>query len=423
MPPNPPGILTRVRQSAARQRSSHSRLLQPLPPAPTSSRTTRLDAIVVPASRRAHRLRHVLDLAVRTGTRLVVLASHDCQVDEVSALIARTPGSRALLVRIPGGYRHDLLHLETSDPSFRALNSGRDSNLSMKRNLGLVLARLRGWHKIMFMDDDLLPFSAESVHRIAHHLEDRRFAGLRTTSFEDNSVVCHANRLAGSRQGIFVSGAALGVNCADLPLDVFPDIYNEDWFAFAREAERADVGCAGEARQLQFNPFEDPQRAAREEFGDVLAEGLYALFSQGDGLGRATRGYWERFIASRASLITGIEQRLASIDTHESVQAQASLDVAKQQLASVSSSDCLRFIDAWQADRRRFAEDTARLRVVPSNHQAFDLLGLTEWQVAEFGTAEVPTRFLPMATAQPSRLGAGGKRNRSSTRSPALSNA
>jgi hypothetical protein len=397
--------------------------MQPLAAAPSSSTTTRLDAIVVPASRRAHRLRHVLDLAVGTGTRLVVLASHDCQLDDVSALIARTPGSRALVIRIPQGYGHELLRLETSDASFWTLNAGRDSNLSLKRNLGLVLARLRGWRKIMFMDDDLLPFPAEYLRRIAHHLEFRRFAGLRTTAYEDNSVVCHANRLAGSRQGIFVSGAALGVNCSDLPLDVFPDVYNEDWFAFAREAERADVGCAGEARQLQFNPFEDPQRAAREEFGDVLAEGLYALFSQGDGLGRATRAYWERFIASRASLITGIEQRLTSIDTHESVQAQASLDVARKQLQTVTSARCLDFVDAWQNDRRRFAKDTARLPVVPSNDHALGCLGLTEWQVAEFGTAEVPKRFLPTASAQTSPLGAAGKRSRSSTRAPALSNA
>ena len=49
----------------------------------------------------------------------------------------------------------------------------------------------------------------------------------------DNSVVCHARRLAGRFQDVFVSGAVLGVHCNSLPLSFFPDIYNEDWFFFA----------------------------------------------------------------------------------------------------------------------------------------------------------------------------------------------
>jgi hypothetical protein len=383
-----------------------------------------LDAIIVPAARRAHRLRHVLELAVQCQTRLVILASHRCQVKEVSEVIAGTPGSRALVVRLPADYEHPLLKLETSDLAFHDLSAGRTSNLSQKRNLGLLLARLRGWRKIMFIDDDVLPIAPNLVSRVAHHLESRRFAGLRTVSFEDNSVVCHANRLAGADQGIFISGAALGVNCSDLPMDVFPDIYNEDWFAFAREAEKADVGCAGKARQSAFNPFEDPQRAAREEFGDVVAEGLYSLFSQGDGLSRATEDFWDQFINSRGNLISTIEQKIGHISTHESVQAQKSLKASCEQLDWISSADCVRFIQAWQFDRQRFASDSARLETVSSYPEALDYLGLRDWQIAEFGRAQVPTGFLPATHAispQASRFGAPRRRNRSSMRSPEFS--
>jgi len=37
----------------------------------------------------------------------------------------------------------------------------------------------------------------------------------------------------------------------------------------------------GTARQQAYKPFADPNRAATEEFGDLLAEGLYALFDDG----------------------------------------------------------------------------------------------------------------------------------------------
>jgi hypothetical protein len=360
------------------------------------STTTRLDAIVVPASRRAARLRHVIELAAECQTLVVVLASHQCDVREVAALIAATPRSRALIVNVPLVHDHEALSLGTSAPEFRLLSAGRSSNLSLKRNIGLLLARLRGWRKIMFLDDDILPLTPDDVRRVAHHLETRRFAGLRTIAKPDNSVVCHANRLVGAEQGIFVSGAALGVNCADVPLDVFPDIYNEDWFAFAGEASTMGVGNAGDARQLEFNPFADPRRAACEEFGDVLAEGLYALFNDGGHRAQATRAFWARFIASRAELITTIDATLKrQVETHESVQAQASLARSLEQLAMIHPEDCVHFLDVWQQDQNRFAAASAKLSGGTPYRDAFAYLGLPDWQLAEFGNALVPTRYLP----------------------------
>ena len=96
----------------------------------------------------------------------------------------------------------------------------------------------------------------------------------------DNSVVCHARRLAGMSQDVFVTGAVLGVHCNNLPLSFFPDIYNEDWFFFAEEAAPRRLPRVGRARQLEYDPFANPDRARREEFGDLLAEGLYALFGE-----------------------------------------------------------------------------------------------------------------------------------------------
>jgi hypothetical protein len=205
-------------------------------------------------------------------------------------------------------------------------------------------------------------------------------------------VVCHANRLIGREQGIFVSGAALGVNTAsNHRIDVFPDIYNEDWFAFAGEAENYGVAHVGDIGQLSFNPFENPQRAGHEEFGDLIAEGLFALFSDNFPLNRATEAYWAHFIAERRTFIQKIREQLKEHETHERVQAEKSLQRAEFRLNDITPADCTAFLAAWQNDRRRFTSVAKRLTGAKDYGAAFGSLGLEHWQEARFGVARMPT--------------------------------
>jgi hypothetical protein len=67
----------------------------------------------------------------------------------------------------------------------------------------------------------------------------------------------------------------------------------------------------GQASQLTYNPYARPDRARREEFGDLLAEGLFALMGHvdpsvrfGELLRAADESYWSRFIEARHNLIT-----------------------------------------------------------------------------------------------------------------------
>ncbi|NMO50815.1 hypothetical protein HH310_06365 [Actinoplanes sp. TBRC 11911] len=378
----------------SRHHAHHHRLLRKLDwgPATLSSRRP-LDAIIIPASRKAHRLGPLIDLASLCDTPLVLLASHDCDINEAATLVASRPGSaRVVLVDVPTEIDQPALRLATSDKRVRAFSGDRDSNLSLKRNIGLLLARHRGWQKIMFLDDDITDITPDDVNRVAYYLDTNLFAGFKTLQFPDNSVVCHANRLAGRPQGIFVSGGALGVNTAgDRALDVFPDVYNEDWFAFAGEVQRHGVAHVGNIGQLEFNPFKDPARATFEEFGDLLAEGLYALFTDVGGLHRATENYWARFIEDRAKLIEGIQLDLAGHETHEKVQATESLKEAWKQLHTIQPADCVEFLGVWEQDRQQFGQASRQAtRRTLDYHAAFEELGLKSWQEARFGVARMP---------------------------------
>ena len=304
---------TEPRRLARRSRlDSHTVLTCDTRGLPASPASRPVDAIVVPASRGARALDGAAHLATRLNARLVALCSGATSGAAVAARLVARSDCTALVVDIPVGYRHELLPTRTASSRFRILNGNRHNDLSLKRNLGLLMARLSGWSKILYLDDDIgevvdgcpVGLPVDTVYRLATQLDAHQVAGLSCRDFPDNSVVCHARRLAGFEQDTFVTGAALGVNCNDQPLPFFPEQYNEDWFFFSRLTARRSLAHVGYATQAPYDPFAHPVRAQQEEFGDLLAEGLYALFEdqpeEMDYFRRfdeADASYWERCIA------------------------------------------------------------------------------------------------------------------------------
>ncbi len=388
----PTAVETPPSKARISQLSSHRGLMHDVSQVkPTQSgRRQPLSAIVVPTARRADQLIRAIQLAADAETMLVVLGSQQSEIDEVAAQVAKVPGSRALIVDVPANFRHPYLNPSANSDVFRRLSAGRDNDLSLKRNIGLLLARLLGWHKIMFLDDDVTVKGAEDLSKLASQLDGTQVAGLLCRQFPDNSVVCHANRLRGHKQDVFLTGAALGVNCADQPLPFFPDIYNEDWFFFFGHATHGRLPAVGTAMQRRYDPFANPDRARREEFGDLLAEGLYTLISMGLDLPVARRSYWEAFSSARQGLIDEIAVDLRDrLDSNENLQALRSVEAAADQAALISPDDCVEFIDAWQHDRDVFEHVAARLGNVGSFADAFDLLELPNWRAAAFANTDL----------------------------------
>ena len=55
-----------------------------------------------------------------------------------------------------------------------------------------------------------------------------------------------------------------------------------------------------------------PQRAAWQEFGDVIAEGLYTLLHLGLEVQQATHDYWAYFLEARRNFLEAIADASAS---------------------------------------------------------------------------------------------------------------
>jgi hypothetical protein len=318
-------------------------------------------------------------------------------LEDVAKGVARTPGARSLIVQIPDGWKHTRFPTRTSVHDFQEASAHRASDLSAKRNIGLLLARLHGWSKVVFVDDDITSLPADNIARLAARLDNHQVAGLLVKDYPDNSVVCHARRLAGLWQDIFVTGAVLAVHCSDLPFSFFPDVYNEDWFFFAETAAARDLPRVGYARQVPYDPFESPERARREEFGDLLAEGLYTLM---DGahpsvpfdvqIRAASHAYWSGFIAARHQVITETFETLdrflkRNAENRRVAAALASLEASEDQRAQITPDLCVNFLNDWRADLSDWQKFSNKLSNVASTQDAMEILELETWMQLQFG--------------------------------------
>jgi hypothetical protein len=348
-----------------------------------------LDAVIVPASRPAWNLDQAITLARASHCALLILCSHRAKPAEIHELLAERSFDGAIVVDLPAGYGHEMF-------DFRALESIKDdlpaacfyyaSDLSMKRNIGLVVARMLGWRRIFFFDDDIRDINAPDVHQTVAMLCSYHIAGMRVTNFPDNSVACHAHRMTRGRQDVFVTGAALAVDCQQ-KIGFFPNIYNEDWLFFYDDAARGRLGSSGhEVTQLRYDPFDDARRAEWQEFGDVLAEGLYALLDRGLGLKHATREYWHDFLRARQIFIDKIIER-SEMATPE-IKERLLLSVGQAQKCSIGIVPAVleHYIRLWRRDlhdwEQRLAQ-VSQLRSPDTALRALDLVRSTERRSAD----------------------------------------
>ena len=357
------------------QSESHAGLLDELHDGPAHAR---FDAIVVPTYRAVPGLRKCIGLARRTQTPLIVMCSRNVTEDEVTKRAAQD-NVRAYAFDLRSRNPLGIDFATSEDEELSAASPGWNRDLSMKRNIGLVLARLLGWTRLMFLDDDIYSVGQQDVAALAAALENHGVSALIPKWFPDNSVVCHAHRLSGGKQGVFATASGIGVRCDHDELAFFPNLYNEDWFFYANEAANHRIAKVGKSRQRKYNPYGDPVRAAREEFGDLLAEGLYARLDINEGIWDVDTDYWRDFIKRRMEFHQRVLAALGGIDGPERSEADKagrSVRAAKDQLAEITPELCQRFMRLWREDLERWRTYLAGLPHLDSLEDAFQYLDI-----------------------------------------------
>ncbi|MBO3743100.1 hypothetical protein [Actinoplanes flavus] len=308
-----------------------------------------LDAIIVPTASKTGALRHAVQVGQEIDCPVVALCSRDASAVQ-AWWIAQHEGAALMAVDVDRTLAGKLPSFAT-DHQLRAGGFAGASDLSLKRNLGLVLARGSSWRRVLFLDDDIHIDEPKRLHHIAGLADRYRAVGLANHGFADNSVVCHAYRAVGGAQDTFIGGGAMIVDTARTK-SFFPNIYNEDWLFLLGDGVPFTAARAGTMWQRTYDPFANPARAVAEELGDTLAEGLFWLLDSGQGIDEAGRtGFWGDVLYRRRKFIDSLIGKMTGPD-HD--RMRPSLLAARGRSADITSGLCHDFVDLWSADLQRW---------------------------------------------------------------------
>jgi hypothetical protein len=337
--------------SSANHRGSHRRLLTRIDRDAVPA--ARVDAVVVPTVRPGVTLRTAVGLAAAHRCAVLMLHSGPASVHPAHALAVRA-GVEFAGVDMAAAGTAPLPYLE-SDQLLRGGVFERRDDVSAKRNVALMVAMLAGWQRIAFLDDDIEVPVPDDLGRAAALTRNFPIVGLGLAGFPDNSVVCHANRAVGGFQEMFIGGGALVVDVTRCDSPV-PDVYNNDWMFMLATVQSAGAAVVGQAFQASYDPYADVARARSQEFGDCLAEGLYALLDDGRPLADADLAYWRDFLAARLAFIDAIAQRVAGVrrSAYERDKIRHALAAAALRCRMITPELCRDYLAAWQADREKW---------------------------------------------------------------------
>jgi Pentapeptide repeats (8 copies) len=327
----------------------------------------RLDLIVVPAARSFAVSRVALEAALALardlGARVLVLASAQARPAEFPAELLGDRQVPTVVLDVP--QRTPLPSFHADRHHFAQTCWSGYGDLATKRNLGLMFAAAMGWRHVLFLDDDIripVPGSADDVTRLFGVASVRQAlavlagrnaidaAGWTMTSYPDNSVVCHARRLARMGQSSFISGGALLVRMTS-STPYFPRLYNEDWLFFrnliGRSGRGQAIAWAGTIEQDEYDPFQ-PTRARREELADLFAEATFSLLNRGAPARDLAHSkyFWSLVVHQRRAMIEDVIRELRPWQREALTRALRRL--AEGEAIGRLTWDCVRAV------RRRF---------------------------------------------------------------------
>ena len=382
-------------------RPSHLNVIGRVPRYRADAPRIELSAVVVPTSRAVEEVGAGIALAARIAeakdSQLIILRSGAATaVPFPRDLVPRT-SRPTLVLDLSLGAGAVLPMWRNSAHVVGALH--RDNDVSLKRNIALLIGQMCNWSSVLLLDDDISITQASRLspdrfrdHSRAEDVDpmlriddvladfaeyaELQAAGYLQKDFDDNSVVCHARRLIGRPQDGFISGGALVVRCGGR-IPFFPAAYNEDWLFFfyaMLEAKHSfpssTVKLVGSVHQKAYYPFL-VSRARSEELGDVLAEGLFAVLGRTREEILATarlKEYWQETIWHRQNMILElIQEGRAQGSANDGVWAD--LDSALRAALSIYEGS----VERWAAELAEYFR-TLMLDV----HDWYDLLeGMT----------------------------------------------
>jgi hypothetical protein len=361
-----------------------------------------MDIIVVPTGRPAAAITKAAQLAHETSTLLVVLCSKKAAAREVAQQLESYKHLAWCAIDIPNDYTHPMLTLTAS--TLIPTSSQTSSDISLKRNIGLILGKGAG-SRLLFLDDDI-HLQAAGLRRAASALSKYSVAGFspHPDGFPDNSVAVHTIRVFrqfasqdkgnASPIGQHLNGGGLAVNL-DTIASHFPEkIYDEDWLFMHDATTRKQVTRMPETIwQAEYDPFATPQRAAREEFGNIISTGLYDHLKMKTKTNLTEARYWKKILEARRQRLEALYETATTYNGVPSLKnnqvqllrmgkISKSLAAAIKINQSITAEQCLAYYKAWyEEDTPIWSKHYAALPAFSGIEQAIEFLGLQPYAI------------------------------------------
>jgi len=154
--------------------------------------------------------------------------------------------------------------------------------LGYTRNYAIILAKVLGFERVLFMDDDIIIEDNSLVYEMFDLLNNADFVSAEIKGMPDLSVVDFIIQKVGLEPYRFMSGGFLAFNLNSVA-EYFLNYYNEDWIWLFMHKPKAKLLKHGEVYQLPYDPFENEvEKALHQEFGEILVEGFKEMGARND---------------------------------------------------------------------------------------------------------------------------------------------
>ena len=309
-----------------------------------------LDAIFVPFRSRPEYVSELLKILPENETPIFLLPTSSLDLNSVEM-----------------GRRRHVEAIFMDNPDFTAILNGLrcssnrlcmsyfvEWDLPAKRNYALWYARKHRLNRIMLLDDDIRDLQSTAFVAGANALQDFIVSGFFVDDFPDTSAIGHAEIELGESVFTFLSGSCLFAR-TDNDVGFFPPIYNEDWLFMVPHIARGRVCSLGRVCQKSYDPFANPAVALFQEFGEIIADSLFALVASNRYSERFNPRVWRKLLNLRHDWLMELSNR-TSDDRHRSI-----IEVAQTKCAEITEADCVRFMSDWESDRKQWDQTLQEL--------------------------------------------------------------
>lgn len=298
-----------------------------------------LDAVFIPTRGRSQRIRELLLELPVDDTPIYVLPTSSNDI----AGLTKDAVRRVQILSIDDPQFRDILASLKSFSAENAWMAFPDWDLPAKRNYALWYAMREGYSRILLLDDDIRGLTTTHWTAGARALDSYSVAGFFVDDFPDHSDIGHAMLLVGQSVPTFLSGSCLFVRLST-PMSCFPRVYNEDWLFVLPYLVSGSARALGEVRQTPYRPLSNPSVAVFQEFGEIIAGGLFALTLAKRYDDRFTLDAWRDILSLRR------RQLLALASSAKLKHKLGVIKGALQQCRRVTAQSCVAFIATWQED-------------------------------------------------------------------------